>query len=80
MYSDMLAAPRVQRLVLSCRSVNDRALRLACSAVPQDKVVLEASIPQAVESLEGSGSEDVYVVTCFSDRDKVLDRVELEDK
>ena len=44
------------------------------------EVVLEASIPQAVEYLEGSGSEDVYVVTCFSDRDKVLDRVELEDK
>ena len=77
---DMLAAPHVQRVVLSGRYVNDLALRFACSAVPQDKVVLEASIPQAVEYLEGSGSEDVYVVTCFSDRDKVLDRVELEDK
>ena len=42
--------------------------------------MLEASIPQAVEYLEGSGSEDVYVVTCFSDRDKVLDRVEIEEK
>ncbi|MBM6693815.1 DUF1727 domain-containing protein [Pseudoflavonifractor capillosus] len=77
---DMLAAPHVQRVVLSGRYVNDLALRFECSAVPQDKVVLEASIPQAVEYLEGSGSEDVYVVTCFSDRDKVLDRVELEDK
>ena len=77
---DLLAAPHVQRVVLSGRYVNDLALRFACSAVPQDKVVLEASIPQAVEYLEGSGNEDVYVVTCFSDRDKVLDRVELEDK
>ena len=77
---DMLAAPHVQRVVLSGRYVNDLALRFECSAVPQDKVVLEASIPQAVEYLEGSGSEDVYVVTCFSDRDKFLDRVELEDK
>lgn len=77
---DLLAAPHVQRVVLSGRYVNDLALRFECSAVPQDKVVLEASIPQAVEYLEGSGSEDVYVVTCFSDRDKVLDRVELEDK
>ena len=77
---DMLAAPHVQRVVLSGRYVNDLALRFACSAVPQDKVVLEASIPQAVEYLEGSGSEDVYVVTCFSDRDKVLDRVEIEEK
>lgn len=77
---DMLAAPHVQRVVLSGRYVNDLALRFECSAVPQDKVVLEASIPQAVEYLEGSGNEDVYVVTCFSDRDKVLDRVELEDK
>ena len=77
---DMLAAPHVQRVVLSGRYVNDLALRFECSAVPQDKVVLEASIPQAVEYLEGSGSEDVYVVTCFSDRDKVLDRVEIEEK
>ena len=77
---DLLAAPHVQRVVLSGRYVNDLALRFACSAVPQDKVVLEASIPQAVEYLEGSGNEDVYVVTCFSDRDKVLDRVEIEEK
>ena len=77
---DLLSAPHVQRVVLSGRYVHDLALRFECSSVPQDKLVLSASIPQAVEFLEGSGDEGLYVVTCFSDRDKVLDRVELEDK
>lgn len=77
---DLLSAPHVQRVVLAGRYVHDLALRFGCSAVPQDKLVLSANIHQAVELLEGSGDEDLYVVTCFSDRDKVLDRVELEDK
>ena len=30
-------------------------------------------IPAAAAALEAQGDEDLYVVTCFSDRDKLLD-------
>ena len=32
----------------------------------------------AAEELRSAGNEDLYVVTCFSDRDKLLCRVEKE--
>ena len=33
------------------------------------------SIATAAEELKANGDEDVYVVTCFSDRDKLLEHV-----
>ena len=36
------------------------------------------SIPAACETLKSGGGEELYVVTCFSDRDKVLSHVEKE--
>ena len=33
------------------------------------------TIPAAAAELKAAGSEDLYVVTCFSDRDKILSQV-----
>ena len=76
---DQLAAPHVERVVLCGTYVNDLALRFDFSAVPQEKISLFADIGAAVQSLETAGEEDLYVVTCFSDRDKLLSRVQKED-
>jgi len=73
---DQLSAPHVKRVVLCGKYVNDLALRFDCSAVPQDKIVCLDTVAQAAELLEKDGEEDLYVVTCFSDRDKLLSRVQ----
>ena len=73
---DQLSAPHVKRVVLCGKYVNDLALRFDCSAVPQDKIVCLDTVAQAAELLEQDGEEDLYVVTCFSDRDKLLSRVQ----
>ena len=36
------------------------------------------TVAQAAEALKANGSEELYVVTCFSDRDKLLDLVQRE--
>ena len=36
---------------------------------------IQADIPAAAAELKADGSENVYVVTCFSDRDKILSQV-----
>ena len=47
--------------------------------MPQENVQVIGDIPAAAAVLEASGQaglegdEDLYVVTCFSDRDKLLD-------
>ena len=35
-------------------------------------------IPAAADALKASGDEEVYVLTCFSDRDKFLTLTERE--
>ena len=39
---------------------------------------MQPDIAAAAAELKAEGKEDVYVVTCFSDRDKLLAHVEKE--
>ena len=73
---DQLAVPHVKRVVLCGKYVNDLALRFDFSAVDQEKITACSDIGEAVALLEQEGDEDLYVVTCFSDRDKLLSRVQ----
>ena len=73
---DRLAAPHVEKVWLCGKYVNDLALRLDYSNLPADKLVLRESIQQAAEELKQEGDLPLYVVTCFSDRDKLLAHVQ----
>ena len=69
---DRLACPHVRRVWLCGRYVNDLALRFDYSQVPQGKLTLQPDIAAAAEELKNEGDLPLYVVTCFSDRDKLL--------
>jgi len=73
---DLLRAPHVRRVVLSGRYCNDLAERFSYTELTNWTV--EPDIAAAVEGLKKNGDEELYVVTCFSDRDKLLSRVEKE--
>ena len=73
---DRLAVPHVEKVWLCGKYVNDLALRFDYSAVPADRLVLRDSIPAAAEELKNAGELPLYVVTCFSDRDKLLSHVQ----
>ncbi|MBE6996275.1 MAG: DUF1727 domain-containing protein [Ruminococcaceae bacterium] len=73
---DLLAAPHVKRVILSGAYSNDLAQRFSFSAVKNWTVIPD--IATAAAALREDGSEDVYVITCFSDRDKLLAHVEKE--
>ena len=70
---DRLACDTVQRVILSGRYANDLAERFSFTAVAPEKCTVEPDIRAAAALLESQGDEDLYVVTCFSDRDKLLD-------
>ena len=65
-------------MVLCGKYVHDLALRFAYTDLPEEKVVCYDTVAQAAEALKANGSEELYVVTCFSDRDKLLDLVQRE--
>lgn len=70
---DRLACDSVQRVILSGQYANDLAERFSFTAVAPEKCTVEPDIRAAAALLESQGDEDLYVVTCFSDRDKLLD-------
>ena len=71
-----LKAPHIKGIVLSGRYANDLAERFSFTDLENWSV--QPNIFAAVQALEDSGEEELYVVTCFSDRDKLLDHVEKE--
>ena len=75
---DLLSQPHVKKIILSGRYSNDLAQRFSYSAVDPKAWTVEPDIAAAAAALAAEGSEDVYVVTCFSDRDKLLAHVEKE--
>lgn len=69
---NMLCCDHVQRVILSGQYYNDLAERLSFTEISDERITVCPSIDSAAALLKEDGSEDVYVVTCFSDRDKFL--------
>ncbi|MCI2057189.1 MAG: MurT ligase domain-containing protein [Oscillibacter sp.] len=68
----------VEKVLLCGRYSNDLAVRFSFTDIQQDKLELHPDINEACESLKKDGDNDLYVVTCFSDRDKLLANVQKE--
>ncbi len=68
----LLAGPHVKRVWLCGRYVHDLAMRFDYAGVPPEKIECRADIAAAARELERDGELPLYVVTCFSDRDKLL--------
>ena len=73
---DRLGCEHVQRVMLCGKYCNDLAVRFKYARVPADKIEVGEDVRRMADWLRDNGDEDVYVVTCFSDRDKLLSLVE----
>ena len=69
------STPQVERVILSGRYCNDLALRFSFTGIPREKILVQPDIAAVAQTLKEDGGEQVYVVTCFSDRDKLLAHV-----
>jgi UDP-N-acetylmuramyl tripeptide synthase len=73
---DQLNAPHVREIVLSGRYCSDLAERFSYTELKNWRV--QPDIAAAAAELKAAGDGELYVVTCFSDRDKLLSHVEKE--
>lgn len=75
---DLLNCDYVKKVVLSGQYCNDLAERFSYTALPADRWSVQPDIAAAAAELAEDGDEELYVVTCFSDRDKLLCHVQKE--
>ena len=77
---DRLNFPHVREIFLAGRYANDLAVRFSFTGIPGEKWQsrIFPDIREACAALAEHGDEELYVVTCFSDRDKVLSQVQKE--
>lgn len=75
---ELLAAEQVKKVVLAGRYCHDLAVRFSCAGVPETRIDLTEDIGEAVELLKNEAVGDIFVITCFSDKDKLLEKVEVE--
>jgi hypothetical protein len=62
----------VENVVLAGRYVNELATRFALSAVGEAKIGYIADLSELRDYITKSTTGDIYVVTCFSDKVKLL--------
>ena len=74
-----LNRPHVEKVILCGKYVNDLALRFDYTDIPPEKIVCCDTASQAAGLLKEDGGSALYVVTCFSDRDKLLSLVKKEE-
>ncbi len=75
---DLLDHTNVEKVVLCGKYVNDLAMRFDFTGIAPEKIVCRDTVDEAADYLRENGGEALFVVTCFSDRDKLLTLVERE--
>lgn len=72
----LLRTDLLKRVYLCGKYCNDLAMRLSFTDIPQEKIKVFEDIDAACEEMCSTGSEQLYAVTCFSDREKFLSNTE----
>ncbi len=75
---DLLQSDNVKNIVLSGTYCYDLATRFSFSDVSADKIKIIESIESAVDYLDNDSKEKIYVITCFSDKEKFLGKVKVD--
>ena len=65
------------QIVLAGRYCNDLAVRFSYTDIPQERIQVIEEIEGAVEYLDREAQGEIFVITCFSDKEKFLSKVEV---
>lgn len=76
---DELKSDNVKQVILCGTYSNDLATRFLYTDVDKAKIKVISDIGEMIQYLKESGSNKLYVITCFSDKDKVLSRVSVKE-
>ncbi len=72
---ERLNSDLVENIYLCGKYCNDLALRFSFTEIPQEKIKVFEDIDAACDAIKAAGREQLYAVTCFSDKDKFMSNV-----
>ena len=75
---ERLDQPQVESIYLCGKYCNDLAARFSFTNIPQEKLKVFEDIDAACADLREHGSQQLYAVTCFSDKDKLMENVNVK--
>ncbi|MCR5636121.1 MAG: MurT ligase domain-containing protein [Clostridiales bacterium] len=75
---DLLGCTHIKNIYLCGKYCNDLALRTEFSTIDKSKIKVYESIDEACRHIRHNDYEDLYAVTCFSDKAKFLSNIEIK--
>ena len=64
----------VKNIILAGKYVHDLMIRFEYAGFDKNKIIADEDLDKMMEDVKNSQNENVYVITCFSDRMKFMDR------
>ncbi|MBO2526676.1 MAG: DUF1727 domain-containing protein [Clostridiales bacterium] len=72
---EQLEHPLIENIYLCGKYCNDLAMRFSFTKIAPEKIKVFEDIDAACADLRENGSQQLYAVTCFSDKDKFMSNV-----
>ena len=69
---EKLNTPNVHKIILAGKYCNDLAVRFSYTDIPEERIAIFEDIDKAYDALSKENNEFIYVITCFSDKNKFL--------
>ncbi|MEG1834525.1 MAG: MurT ligase domain-containing protein [Oscillospiraceae bacterium] len=74
-----LISDNVTKIILTGNYCYDLATRFEYTEINEEKIAVIKDIGEAIEKLASFGTGDIFAITCFSDKDKFLSKVEMTE-
>ncbi len=71
---EMLNSNCVKKIIIAGKYVHDLSVRLNYANINKEKIIAEEDLDKMMEDVKNGEENFIYVVTCFSDRMKFMDR------
>jgi Zn ribbon nucleic-acid-binding protein len=72
---ELLKSNAVKKIVLAGKYAYDLAIRFKHTEIDNNKIVLKNDLDEMMQEIKDNAEGNIYVVTCFSDRMKFMNRL-----
>lgn len=72
---ELLNAECVKNIVIAGKYVHDLSIRFKYAGIDTNKIIAEENLDEMMRKVKELENKNIYVITCFSDRMKFMDRI-----